>query len=576
MSTREPLNINDLTGAVDEPTKDDGCESVKARSAFDVLDEEIAAAKLVIILCIFAFLAHEHLPEVPQSRRRRIRDKLGWINVTHVCRRWREIALSTPRLWIVVDFSLGPSWLKEVLARSKHLPIALDNNSSPIPYKAANIISCNIFRATSMVLRDLEDDSDGCSSIYDISLSRPAPLLQNLSLHSVPSFALPFKLFGNHAPQLRRLSLTNCWALPWTSNIWKQLVHLDLTFLNPTNPDEDTPLLEDFLCLLETTTALETLKLHQFVPCVDASEDIQIVNLPHLRLFIVNGDAAQCASFIVRLRIPPTARLRITSSTDGGYREFDPLLSSLSEYVSPRTRTADFVPRLDLTSSESTIPPNQEPSLDPQVLPFTQMKFSRNIHVEDAKFVAAAWSGFPFASPAGNMWFSGDTPDVILTFRWQSLTVDEYESDVQCVHHLTHATPAYVWRGIFGSSYEVRAVTCDGSSCSSLCDALSVPLSPLEEPLPGRPPQVVFPKLSELHLQSVAPGFMHRWWRPLLPMLSEMVEFRRQYATPVDTLTLKECAITKASVDALEEMVRVVDWDGEEVAEPFGYRETTP
>ncbi|KAI0055319.1 hypothetical protein BV25DRAFT_1815756, partial [Artomyces pyxidatus] len=52
--------------------------------------------------------------------------KLGWINVTYVCRSWRYAALAYPRLWTHISFALGPRWGKELLSRSKAAPIILD------------------------------------------------------------------------------------------------------------------------------------------------------------------------------------------------------------------------------------------------------------------------------------------------------------------------------------------------------------------------------------------------------------------------------------------------------------------
>jgi hypothetical protein len=49
---------------------------------------------------------------------------LAWIGVTHVCHRWREIALHSPYLWNHIDFTeLTLAGFTEILARAKMLPL---------------------------------------------------------------------------------------------------------------------------------------------------------------------------------------------------------------------------------------------------------------------------------------------------------------------------------------------------------------------------------------------------------------------------------------------------------------------
>ncbi|KAH9926484.1 uncharacterized protein B0H18DRAFT_344214 [Fomitopsis serialis] len=46
-----------------------------------------------------------------------------WIVVSHVCRRWRAIALRCPRLWSRLDMSLNAEWMSELVARSGTVPL---------------------------------------------------------------------------------------------------------------------------------------------------------------------------------------------------------------------------------------------------------------------------------------------------------------------------------------------------------------------------------------------------------------------------------------------------------------------
>jgi hypothetical protein len=54
---------------------------------------------------------------------------LEWIYVTHVCRRWREIALHSPNLWTHINFTdLALAGITEIFSRAKMSPLRLEAN----------------------------------------------------------------------------------------------------------------------------------------------------------------------------------------------------------------------------------------------------------------------------------------------------------------------------------------------------------------------------------------------------------------------------------------------------------------
>ncbi|KAI0041695.1 hypothetical protein FA95DRAFT_1474113, partial [Auriscalpium vulgare] len=48
---------------------------------------------------------------------------LGWIKVTHVCRRWRHASLGLPLLWTNLSFCMSLSCLQVMLSRAKTAPL---------------------------------------------------------------------------------------------------------------------------------------------------------------------------------------------------------------------------------------------------------------------------------------------------------------------------------------------------------------------------------------------------------------------------------------------------------------------
>ena len=66
--------------------------------------------------------------KVQRKYRHRSREHLGWIVVTHICQRWRGVALDNPTFWICIPFH-RPSWVPEMAKRSKSVTRKIELNS---------------------------------------------------------------------------------------------------------------------------------------------------------------------------------------------------------------------------------------------------------------------------------------------------------------------------------------------------------------------------------------------------------------------------------------------------------------
>lgn len=162
-----------------------------------------------------------------------------WISITHVCRRWRVVALGFQQLWSTVTPNLSSKWVLTFLKRSSHRPlhaylhvgtvhkqplrkrVRLGKNPrsagavSPLPDQTIRKVLSHAPRIQELqVLGNGEDVFRFLNS-----LDKPIPL-DSLSIRvvdgycrdtsrSVTSFTLPQTFLGGHARQLRHL---HCWS----------------------------------------------------------------------------------------------------------------------------------------------------------------------------------------------------------------------------------------------------------------------------------------------------------------------------------------------------------------------------
>ncbi|KAI0084439.1 hypothetical protein BDY19DRAFT_1060282 [Irpex rosettiformis] len=169
--------------------------------------------------------------------------RLGWMNVVHVCSRFRSIALGLPQLWAPIEVTeQSKPWLSEVLRRSGNERLSL--SFSPIPssepsVKVKNISSilgqfCYLWRIEFARIHD----PNGWLPFVRALLNSPAPRLVTLHIEQglfeddSKIVVLPKRLFDVSAPRLRHLTLTRC-DFPWSSS---SLCLPALTTLSITRP----------------------------------------------------------------------------------------------------------------------------------------------------------------------------------------------------------------------------------------------------------------------------------------------------------------------------------------------------
>ncbi|KAI0039231.1 hypothetical protein FA95DRAFT_1043795 [Auriscalpium vulgare] len=276
-----------------------------------------------VFATIFMFLAIADPP-----RREYIYEplELGWMAVTHVCRRWRYTALEFPSLWTDLNFSLGSSCLKAMLSRSKFVP---DLHFSVPPDSGAaayHLIAENLHRTKSVCC------SMGGYEAYRVQTPvGPAPLLEALDLQLTDSYkyspstalysssrsSIPLELIGaSAAPNLHHLRLRSTLPLPWASPLLTNLVSLVLQQDHESPlPLEFVPSLGEILNALRKMKRLQNLVLDVIFQEPSSSFTSEKVNLPGLKHLAASAAVTAARHLLQYLSIPSTATVHLDLAT---------------------------------------------------------------------------------------------------------------------------------------------------------------------------------------------------------------------------------------------------------------------
>ncbi|KAI0351560.1 hypothetical protein OH77DRAFT_1506502 [Trametes cingulata] len=260
------------------------------------------------------------------------------VTISHVCRRWRAVALETASFWTLVDASQPRSWPLACLERSGDMPLHV------------------FLRYPLDSLTDLPLTSHG-GRIRDLFLEFPRdrralvptelpafiPAVPNLECLAIATRCQTFEegrpmvdldlsppLFPEPPLRLRMLILKNlCW---YPSIPYEQLTHLHISQGTPVD-------LHALLTLLRRCTALEKLVLADIYLANSRNiPDDDVAELPRLRLLTlgINQSRLSMRRLLRTLILPPTVTVRISGS------EAARALGDLSPFpVLPFTATFD-------------------------------------------------------------------------------------------------------------------------------------------------------------------------------------------------------------------------------------------
>ncbi|KDQ51122.1 hypothetical protein JAAARDRAFT_199344 [Jaapia argillacea MUCL 33604] len=221
-------------------------------------------------------------------------------HLTHVCHRWREVALGYSRLWNTI--ATGPAdYVSSAISRARG-DLEVNLLSSP-RLLALEVTTLALALRHTHQIRTLAISLD-CNRVGALSaFSQPAPFLQTLVLLHSSYTRQPLLepvLFSGITPSLRRLCLRNVY-FSWTSSIFRNLTTLRISTTSADYPGQ----LSDTIAALQQMSSLEILSLRHALP--RATQEIPsstITTLASLRHLEVQDQVDRCVELLAHLTLP--------------------------------------------------------------------------------------------------------------------------------------------------------------------------------------------------------------------------------------------------------------------------------
>ncbi|KAI0060064.1 hypothetical protein BV25DRAFT_1993101 [Artomyces pyxidatus] len=389
----------------------------------------------------------------------------GWISLTHVCHRWREVALHDSVLWgecILLD-RLPPSWGAEILRRSGSTPLSMRANFSLAPALEDAFDRNVVSRLRTLYLLGRERETQHTLHRLQDVLQAPAPLLRTLSIRHTMPLVLPH-LFCNKTPNLSHVYLDNCF-IPWESSLLANLTCLHITFTIQGVYTHLMPSPQRMSEVLRHMPGLRTLNISRLLlpimqqDLVDAQRTSEcIIELPELAFLSLVGDIYSCADLILRLSFPSTLRPTLIFEYNADILPIPSVLEKLGGFSRPSRSLAIQCDSLIKTAIHlsavrwdvRSLP--QSPTKDT-----TSLVFSGRLSL-----VSQAVLSVLFWNPWQELSFH-QLQDVYVRLTEQQALEERPWSKER-------------WIGMFGSAREVRSLRVDGWACMpGLLEAMTPP-----------------------------------------------------------------------------------------------------
>ncbi|KAF8555400.1 hypothetical protein OG21DRAFT_1496349 [Imleria badia] len=276
----------------------------------------------------------------------------SWVNVSYVCRHWRNVALNCATLWTYL-FIMSPRWTEELLARSKKAPLKLHvdphhGHGSEAPCVVGQVMN-HVERIQEL---RLSLSLLGWENQLYSKLSSPAPNLQCLRIcapNASPEWVLPSVLFDGDTPALRTLELSCC-PVAWYSLKLSRLTALSLFHIPPRLQQNTEELLATLRCMQDLTQ----LYLHRALASAagflssTVFHTFQKFNLPHLSRLYLAAPLSTIVAMLSCVNIPLKTEIRLESPSEHGSSlgDYAALCSLLAQRYNTSGDQAPFIPTI--------------------------------------------------------------------------------------------------------------------------------------------------------------------------------------------------------------------------------------
>ncbi|KAI0044107.1 hypothetical protein FA95DRAFT_303814 [Auriscalpium vulgare] len=239
--------------------------------------------------------------------------KLGWITATHVCERWRRVAIACPILWTEIRFDIGARWTHEMFTRAGKVPLVIHCTDRLLDSAASfqvDLLARRIHLAREIIL------SPRLVKLLSQPMRlNPFPYLEKFLVkpartgapHAREIYAMPKDFLGGHAPRLRCLNMVLT-QVNWTAPVLSNLVQLEVLY--PLHAPS-RPACVDFLDALRRMSSLELLAVAN-LPLQTHAEPghiTDIVDMPRLRMLDLADALSPCIHLIGHLSLPRSTNL---------------------------------------------------------------------------------------------------------------------------------------------------------------------------------------------------------------------------------------------------------------------------
>ncbi|KAI0059432.1 hypothetical protein BV25DRAFT_1918462 [Artomyces pyxidatus] len=510
-----------------------------------------------VLVFVFELLAVEQpagLSGYPGNARQGM---LGWIVVTHVCSRWRQVALEAPALWATLTRDLGSEWLDRMVARSQNMPLSLALRLLPVPHKKPWMDWPVFIIDLSPRLRSLSICGElHALSIYQL-LSMPAPLLEKLELHSNSEWDGQDPLFDGCTPLLREVSISGClqpWALIHTESVtrltvsWVEHRWSTAGIRIPCRCDQ-------FMDLMTRSYKLEHLILNR--RGVSCNCKFRAVQLPSLATLTLRGAWHGIVWTLDRVVVPASAKVHVyafyLSREDRACAQILAAVKRLlhsnpTEVPSFRTLAIDCDRNVLLITADRRTLPNPD-------LPFKFLEDDPGLllrFTQECIPIVGDPSDDPFIILKGvrNTLALWDLRALSLDFRSSNSRVPLTGRD---------------WSTIFESCTVLAHLRVYGVRASRIFDALAVHTEATAATQDANIP--FFPGLRSLMVRDIDAddlGEEHYGDQtPWYTRLSRNLKSRLSVNTRLELLDIGRCVFCENQLQLFEDIVGAVVWDGE-------------